>query len=60
MSGCYPGTPKDGRRLPILRLKFIRDWSTALIGQPGGAREYRQKFGKFGPARVGTGSGERV
>ena len=35
MYGCYPGTPEDGRRLPILRLKFIRDWSTALIGQPG-------------------------
>ena len=33
---CYPSTPKDGHRLPILRLKFIRDWSTALIGQPGG------------------------
>eukprot|EP00964_Phaeocystis_antarctica_P019068 scaffold10519_cov58-Phaeocystis_antarctica.AAC.2 len=35
MSGCDPGTPKDGRRLPILRLKFVRDWSTACIGQPG-------------------------
>ena len=37
MSGCDPGTPEDGRRLPILRLKCIRDCSTALIGQPGGA-----------------------
>ena len=26
MSGCDPGTPEDGHRLPILRLKFIRDW----------------------------------
>ena len=31
-------TNKMAARSPfILRLKYIRDWSTALIGQPGGA-----------------------
>ena len=49
MSGCDPGTPKDGRRLPILRLKCIRDWSTALIGQPGGAGAEGAGGGGRGP-----------